>query len=147
MKTKAEMVDQFQCVGCAMGDGTAGCHKFHLKDMDAGGFACENHVPGTFSPQGPPGSEGLTILLGLPEPMATLANTARSNHVIVLIGKENGKRYVASGDAMNVPVWKMQHEGCTLVRIARPLSGRFTTLIVDGEIDVPAPAVDPSALA
>jgi hypothetical protein len=138
-KQQIKMVEKYQCPGCVKGSDVK-CGAFAIEQMDNGGFKCSGHAAGTIA-MSPSGVN--KIVLGLPPIFGSLAPNDR--HVMVLIDQKAGQQYVKPNDEANIPVWKMRYDGDTLVRIARPLSGRFTTLVVDGDIDVPH-AMDVSKL-
>lgn len=133
MTDEKKMVEKFQCPGCMLGSDTE-CGSFYIDSKDLRGFACGAHVPGTSILGGP------KILLGMPKPFCY--EQGSGTNLLVLIDKEGGQEWLKSSDAQNIPVWKMHSQGYTLVRIARPTSMRYTTLVVDGEVEVPPPAVE-----
>jgi hypothetical protein len=151
---REEMIEKFQCPGCVHGPDPATCPAFEMREMDLGGFKCDGHARGTAMMTGLGAS--FLVSLGLPPPFHTADMDKRNSNLLVLIDEKGGQEWLTPGtkvdevdgvkrtikDSQNIPVWKMRYEGCTLVRIARPATCRFTTLVIDGDVDVPEPAID-----
>jgi hypothetical protein len=121
--TPLEMVKEFQCPGCMVGNDPTDCQSYKLQD-DGDCFHCSGHYPGTFV-----GGVG-KIILGLPKGFCRVGNHRTMGHEkqnlqYVRLWKE-GK--YPSWDKLNIPVWAMEKECFLYVRTYMP---RINYPIVD----------------
>lgn len=112
------MIEKFQCPGCVCGSNTK-CGSFRLSEIPDGGFTCASHVPGTSM------FPGGKILLGLPKGF----NKVGDNKLEVwLYTKDKNFTF----DHLNVPVWAMQENGYTFIRVYSPRINKGIVVVQEG---------------
>ena len=106
MDELTEMVEKFQCPGCASGSDTE-CGKF--KPYSADGFCCENHCMGTMVATSVAGI--VTFALGLPKGFCRK-------------GFERIRLYTKMPtdvwNHLNIPVWVLEQNGYLFVKTYSP---------------------------
>lgn len=134
MLNQLEIVEKYQCPGCASGINTkSGCFK-----QDPDNFSCGKHCAGTVI-----GGAG-TVNLGLPK------GFNRLGPIDTRIQKSNIRIFekMPEYNAFNIPLWAMEHEGNLLVCTALPRLHQFWIDIIPGKSikDLPTNVIDISTL-
>ncbi len=149
MVTAKEMVETFQCPGCAHGENTR-CGKFKLHEIPndvsvedgrdlVGGFRCRNHVTTA--------DHGGMVNLGLPVPFARVQyrkgrEGVQTNIRLYLYVVNWGTQW----DVYNVPVWAMEKNGFLFVRTYSPrIDQSYVDVIHGGNVHT-LQAVFPTAI-
>lgn len=130
-----EMVEEFQCPGCAIG-GPGICDAFKETRW---GHSCEAHACGTTI-----GLIGNFVALGLPKGFnhPTVCDDKKQPHHKMIIGFWNeGER--PQWDHLNVPVWAMEKDGYLFVRTYIPRLGKTRIdVIKNGALDLVPNAIN-----
>lgn len=140
MVTARDMVETFQCPGCAHGSDTQ-CGKFKLHELPAGtshegnklvpGFRCQNHQAAKLG-------ETQRVNLGLPVPFARVQYREGSSEVQTNIRMHlYPVNYGVYWDAFNVPVWALEKGDYLFVRTYIPrVDQSYVDIIKGGNVDL-----------
>lgn len=129
-KLQLQMIEKFQCPGCAIGCGvTDAC--LDIKEGDSN-LSCRNQQSGTMTP----GLAG-NLNLGMPKGFAIIGpldERFQKNNIRIFAD-------LPEYNFRNIPFWAMEYEGYLLVRCAVPRLGQMWVDVIPNKkiSDLPEP--------
>ena len=120
-----EMVEKFQCSGCAAGSDT-GCGSYKQEDYGEH-FTCASHCAGTSMLNG---ARLVSLYLGLPKGFNRIGNCKDKTSIRLYIMMPTDL-----WNHLNVPVWAMEEDGYLFVRTYCPRTDvTFVDVVKGGKI-------------
>ncbi len=125
--TKKQMIEKFQCPGCACGSDTVTCKSFKMDDEPlCDGFRCSGHCAGTVM------MPGGHINLGLPKGFDRCIKPRHTENFTNIRMHLNMETY--HGDKFNIPVWAMEQNGYLFVRTVMPRTDRIMVDVIKSAV-------------